>query len=139
MWNSVSDSHGYCDSHSDSYRYCNSNSNSYSYRNGYSYANSYRYLDPETHPDATVSAHSEGSSHSAAATVSLGSQVISCSHGSVSRVNALTSRRGDRYNLGVPSSRSTSKSKKGLPANHHIDANDFLLIGFLRPFAPAAP
>ncbi len=127
MWNSVSDSHGYCDSHSDSYRYCNSNS--YSYRNGYSYANSYRYLDPETHPDATVSAHSEGSSHSAAATVSLGSQVISCSHGSVSRVNA----------FGVPSSRSTSKSKKGLPANHHIDANDFLLIGFLRPFAPAAP
>ena len=112
MWNSVSDSHGYCDSHSDSYRYCNSNSNSYSYRNGYSYANSYRYLDPETHPDATVSAHSEGSSHSAAATVSLGSQVISCSHGSVSRVNALTSRRGDRYNLDVPSSRSTSKSKK---------------------------
>ena len=100
--------HGNCYSYSYSYSYSYCDSHSYSYTD----TDAYRYLDPETHPDATVSAHSEGSSHSAAATVSLGSQVISCSHGSVSRVNALTSRRGDRYNLGVPSSRSTSKSKK---------------------------
>ena len=102
MWNTIANSNGESD--------CNCYSYSYSYWDSHSYiytdTDAYCYLDPETHPDATVSAHS------AAATVSLGSQVISCSHGSVSRVNALTSRRGDRYNLGVPSSRSTSKSKK---------------------------
>ena len=86
MWNTIANSNGEsdCNCHGNcysySYSYCDSHS--YSYTDTYAY----RYLDPETHPDATVSAHSEGSSDSAASTVSLGSQVISCSHGSVSRV-----------------------------------------------------
>src|SRR5207244_13081291 len=94
------------------YSYCRLTRNDHRARQGARDPDAYAYRDPETQPYSMVSAHSEGSSLSAAATVSLGSQVISCSHGSVSRVNALTSRRGDRYNLGVPSSRSTSKSKK---------------------------
>jgi len=84
VWNTIANSNGEsdCNCHGNCYSYSYCDSHSYSYTDTYAY----RYLDPETHPDATVSAHSEGSSDSAAATVSLGSQVISCSHGSVSRV-----------------------------------------------------
>jgi hypothetical protein len=43
------------------------------------------------------------------------------------------------FHLGVPSSTSTSKAKKNIfPRITQIDANDFLLIEFSRPFASFA-
>jgi hypothetical protein len=74
VWNTDSVTNGYGDCYCYSNCYTNSDSHSYGYTNGYIYPDidAYRYLDPETQPDATVSANSKGSSYSAASAVTRG-------------------------------------------------------------------